>query len=436
MLRRLSSVVLAFLVASCQVLPDFQPPALTQAQSQDDFLWGVATAGIQVEGHNPHGIWSDWEKRGKTQHPIGQAVDFWNRYDEDFALAQSMGMKAFRMSIEWSRLEPAPGQYDESAIQHYRDMLAAMRRRGLEPVLTLFHWNHPTWLEKQAGPNGKTGWENPESAKRFAAFTRLVATRIAPDAKWWITFNEPNVWIVLSHLIGVLAPGKRGPITYMRAKRNIMQAHRAAYQALHETIPGAMVSSNVNQIMYELGKPKQPEILEGINLEQEVIDWRRDLPMDYITFDYYYTFSRIRQVFNAAKPWLLPIKPAGIYDVIMDYHRQYGKPIMIAENGLGTFNGAPRQDGWTRESALVHHTYHVQRARQAGANVVGYLYWSLTDNWEWGTFDSRFGLFSVDALHDPTLTRRPTPAVEIYSQIAHNGVSEELLRSHPAPGRR
>lgn len=430
MQRRIMAGILALLTAACHPLSDWQTPTLFRSLSQDNFLWGVATAGTQVEGHNDSGIWSDWVRRGKAKHPIGAAVDFWNRYDEDFALAQSMGMKAFRMSLEWSRIEPAPGRYDHMAIQRYRDILAAMRRRGLEPVVTLYHWNSPSWTEQQRGPNGKTGWENPEMIQHFRKFTHLAATQIGPDVKWWITFNEPNVWTVFSHLIGVLAPGKRGPLTYLRAKKNIKHAHAAAYQVLHEAIPQVKVGSNVNQIMYDLGgKDSLPQ-----DAEDPLDSWTP--PFDYVSFDYYYTFSKVSQVLNAAKPWVLPIKPAGIYDVIMDYHRQYGKPILIAENGLGTFNGAARQDGWTREAALVHHAYHVQRARQAGANVVGYLYWSLTDNWEWGTYDSRFGLFSVDALNDPTLTRYPTAAVEVYKQIAQHGVSEDLLNAYPAPRRR
>lgn len=429
MQRRIGYALMAFLLVACHPLIDGPRPFSFQSQASDDFLWGVATAGIQVEGNSDKGIWSDWERRGKTKHPIGAAVDFWNRYDEDFALAQSMGMKAFRISLEWARIEPAPGQYDQAAIRRYRDMIAAMRRRGLEPVVTLFHWNHPTWTEQQRGPNGKTGWENPEMVAHFKAYTRLAATQIGPDVKWWITLNEPNVWTVLSHLIGVLPPGKRGPITYSRAVRNLKSAHASAYQILHEEIPGAMVGANVNQIMYDLGdKQSLPDESQGV-----LDSWTA--PFDYVAFDYYYTFSKVSQLLNAAKPWVLPIKPAGMYDVIMDYHRKFNKPIMIAENGLGTFNGAARADGWTREAALVHHTYHLQRARQAGANVVGYLYWSLTDNWEWGGFDSRFGLFTVDALNDKTLTRYPTPAVGVYKQIAQQGVDEDLFNAYPAPRR-
>ncbi|MGE3726566.1 MAG: family 1 glycosylhydrolase, partial [Candidatus Sericytochromatia bacterium] len=158
---------------------------------------------------------------------------------------------------------------------------------------------------------------------------------------------------------------------------------------------------------------------------------------DYVSFDYYYRFNKLEQIMNAHETWRMPIYPEGLYNVLMDYHRRFNKPIVIAENGIGLFQNKPRADGWKRADHIVHHVYHMQRAMQDGAKVIGYYHWSITDNYEWGDYDSTFGLYRVDALGDPSLTRIPTDGVEAYrAVIAAKGATPLLQQKYPGPSQR
>ncbi|MBC7544111.1 MAG: glycoside hydrolase family 1 protein [Candidatus Sericytochromatia bacterium] len=436
-------VGLVLLQSGCQVAAPSRPsagfPRSLSAANADapvpsTFLWGVSTAGHQSEGGDTTSNWAAWGQQGKLKDVAGQSVDFWNRYDEDFRLARGMGVNAFRMSIEWSRIEPVKGQWDEAAVAHYREMLAAMRRHGMTPVLTLSHWVMPAWVDAQGG------WTNKDVAFRFARFVDKVTRDVAPDCKTWITFNEPNVWLPRDYLLGMLPPGKKGPINFGKALRNVIRGHALAYDRIHAVIPGAMVSSNVYQIMFGKGQPSTESTdadladtnwfydamhtgkLPGkVEPEEESLQINIMGKLDYIAFDYYWTFSSIREVLNIAKPWALGYKPDHLETVLMDYHRQYHLPIMIAENGMATDDLKPRADGWTRESAMVATVRAMKRAMAQGAQVIGYSHWSLTDNYEWGSFSPRFGLFSVDCRNDPTLRRVPTPAVDAYRRIIAGG---------------
>jgi beta-glucosidase len=418
--------------------------AALEAPVPPNFLWGVSTAGHQSEGGDTTSNWADWGRQGRLQEVAGRSVDFWNRYDEDFRLAKGMGCTAFRMSIEWSRLEPRKGVWDESAVAHYRAMLASMRANGMEPVLTLSHWVMPAWVDAEGG------WTNKDTVYRFLRFVDKVASDVAPNARMWITFNEPNVWLPRDYLLGMMPPGKKGPFNLGRAARNVIRAHALAYDRLHEQVPGAMVSTNVYQILFGKGKPGvQPTAIDTswvdtnwfvdalttgrLPGEEEPGErsWQVNImgKMDYIAFDYYWTFNSINDVLHLHEPWGLGYDPDRLETVLMQYHQDYGLPIFIAENGMCTNDLQPRQDGWTREAALQTTVKAMKRAMARGAQVIGYSHWSLTDNYEWGSFSPRFGLYSVDCRHDPSLKRIPTPAVEAYRRV----ITGETATPVPAP---
>lgn len=429
--------VAALIATGCQTLPSAKMPAPSGVQAAQvglearvppGFLWGVSVAGHQVDGNDTSSNWARWAAQGRTAEHPGRAVDFWHRYDGDFAMArQTMGVNAFRLSVEWSRLEPVKGHWDERAAAHYRNMFASARRHGLTPIITLSHWTMPAWVDDEGG------WANREVVARFGRYVEKVATDIAPGNKWWITFNEPNLWIPRDYLLGWGPPGVKNPAKMVNAARNVVRGHALAYDLLHERIPGAMVSSNSYEILFGRGQTKDPIGFIDTNWLYEASDTGRlpgtvegepDLEvnltgkMDYVAFDYYWTFSTIREALTIAKPWGLGMAPDRLEQVLLRYHQKYaGLPQLIAENGIATEDGRPRPDGWTRESALAATVAAMKRAMAKGANVAGYCYWSLTDNYEWGTYTPRFGLFTVDARHDPALRRVPTPAVETYRRI-------------------
>ena len=153
----------------------------------ESFIFGVATADHQVEAYDPgyEDIRDVWERR-KGQTPRGRATDFWNRYPEDIKLAQALGCKAFRFSIAWSRVEPAPGQFDDAAFEHYRHLIESIRVAGMEPILTLHHFTWPIHIEARGG---MTGEDFPALFARYAA---EVVNRLGKYVRYWITINEPT----------------------------------------------------------------------------------------------------------------------------------------------------------------------------------------------------------------------------------------------------
>jgi beta-glucosidase len=387
-----------------------------------DFLWGVSTAGYQSEGGDVHSNWSQWKTTDPTITPAGRAVDFWNRYDEDMALAESLGVTAFRLSVEWSRIEPQPGQWDEAAIAHYQAMFRALKKHRLQPIITLSHWTMPAWIDEQGG------WTNPEVPRRYARFVETVVTRIAPDCRYWLTFNEPNVWLFRDYLLGLFPPNMTSVGALRAANGHVADGHALAYDLIHRHVPKAMVSANLYHIQLMrnswLAWPLGPDLLDN----QWNFEAFRDAPspdgtppppngrLDFLSYDYYYAFRTVDDFVNLRDPWLLPVNPPQLVDVMVGYERRFHLPQLIAENGLATENGKPRPDGRTPEGTLQETIEAMRRGQAAGARLIGYCYWTLTDNYEWGTFSPRFGLFRVDH-DDPKLIRRETPTADVYRRL-------------------
>lgn len=402
------------------------------------FMWGVATAGYQCEGGNPDNNWKAWEQNGKLDQPRKNAVDFWNRYAEDMDLSKGMGLNAFRFSLEWSRIEPRPGQYDQAAIDHYRKMIDAAHSRGMQPIVTLQHFAYPAWLDAGEAPYG---FERPDTPRHFAHYVRHVAQQFKGKVKYWITINEPNVLAMGGYAVGFLPPGRMGWGPYTRSVAGIVNAHRAAYKELHDVDPQNQVSSNVFYLYADKPTNFDPGKIWGIG-ENALLPQVTKVPdrfagpyiedlgaqyLDYVAIDYYWGMAP-SATFNIRKPYAWPVSPRGLFDACRDLWATYRKPILIAENGLATKNLAPRSDGWTRESFIVNHLYYLRQAIQKGVPVLGYIHWSLTDNYEWGDWTPRFGLYSVDGLNDPQLKRVPTPAVAVYREIAtRNSLPSRLV---------
>lgn len=454
--------------------------SLSLPRFRDNFMWGVSTAGYQGEGDNYDSQWYYWELAGKTKDKAGKAVDFYHRYEEDITLAQQMGVNAFRVSVEWSRVEPRPGYIDQEQLAFYKNLVQTIRKHGMEPLVTLVHFTYPHWLDYDSDRDGLTGWDDPDTVDAYLKYVGVVARALSPDVRYWITFNEPNIWVPLGHLAGKVPPGRTNIFSFLRAGRNVLQAHGRAYDVLHAVNPEAMVSANMFQFMYNPfarsakslaasadamseDKIKQladtdwfMEALEDgqfayenhLNSYFRPEDFSKGVQsmnapffsllgrFDYVAFDYYYRFTKLSQILNADETWRMPIYPDGLYNVLINYERRFRKPILIAENGIATFNGEPREDGWKRGDHIIQHVQQMQRAIADGANVIGYYHWSITDNYEWGTYDSRFGLYRVDALKDAELKRIPTDGVDAYKAvIANHGDTPELLQQYPGPSR-
>ena len=419
-----------------------QTPASSRARmgaspvGREHFLWGVSTSGFQWEGSNPQSIWTAFEKRGKTEERSGKAANGLELYETDIANAAAMGLTAFRTSIEWSRIEPTPGTFDPEGVAFYHGLFRSLRRHGMQPVVTLVHFSWPQWLE-----DGMGGWVTERGQQAFRRYVAFVAREYAEEVDWWLTFNEPLVIIGAGYCLGSFPPGHRNPILALRVSKAWVECHRQAYRLIHANDPKAYVSFNNYAATYRIpggfqghafasagdtphGRMREVgEALRG--------DWfSLGQSLDYIAVDYYCRWN-IPGPIVPAQEW--EIHPEGLYHVLKNYHAWFKLPVLIAENGMATSNLAPRADGWTREAFLVRHIDAMQRAIRDGIPVLGYLHWSICDNYELGSFSPRFGLYAVDCRHE-RFERVPTPAVDLYRRIVTaNGVTPELLEAFPPP---
>ncbi|MEV6774113.1 family 1 glycosylhydrolase [Nocardia sp. NPDC051030] len=401
--RSLALVVLAATAALTQgagtAAARPEPPARV-APLGPDFLWGVAASGFQSEGHAPDSNWQRYAAAGKTDDPYRDSVDFYSRYQSDIDLAKQLGVKVYRIGIEWARVQPTPGVWDENGLKFYDSVIAAIRAAGMRPMLTIDHWVYPGW-EADRG-----GWNNQAMVEDWLANARTVVDRYAAADPLWVTFNEPLFYIANELRMGGL------PLTSAPAMQDrIAQAHNSIYDYIHRVQPGAMVTSNVAYVP------------AGDDLANKPLLDKMSGRLDYIGIDYYYGMSADQPgSFVSKDMWNNPLQPEGIYYALQHYSRSYpGVPLYIVENGMPTQNGLPRPDGYARADDLRDTVYWIQRAKADGMNVMGYNYWSLTDNYEWGSYTPRFGLYTVDVLTDPSLTRRPTDAVPAYTAITREG---------------
>lgn len=407
------------------------------------FLWGASTSAHQVEGGN-HNDWSKWEKenagwlatkaerRSWPDHILksypnplqeenyisGRACDHYNRYKEDFGIAKSLGHNVHRFSIEWSRIEPEEGKFNEEAILHYRDVLKELRERGMEPFVTLWHWTNPVWMSERGGP------ENEDFPLYFERYVKTVVHRLDDLVTFWITLNEPTSVLQNSYLKGAWPPGKMNPLTYLRVFKNLVEAHKKAYEIIHRIDKLAKVGCANILIFLEPYDPAS-KFDQWIFEKVKYYSNERFLELtpgthDFLAVQYYFhdkiAFPLRRKNENkivSDMGW--EIYPQGIYHVLKDLE-QYELPIYITENGVADLRDHLRED-FIRE-----HLFWIHRAIRDGIDVRGYFYWSLLDNFEWDKgFWPRFGLVGINY---KTLERRIRPSAEFYTKIAKTNILE------------
>ncbi|MEK7647851.1 MAG: glycoside hydrolase family 1 protein [Patescibacteria group bacterium] len=397
------------------------------------FLWGAATSSHQVEGGNEN-EWSAWEREPGNildGTESGDAADQWNRYESDFDLAQKLGHTMHRLSVEWSRIEPEPGQFDEEAIAHYRDMLHALKDRGMTVMLTLHHFTNPIWFANMGG------WESRKSVALFERFVRRIIPEFREYVDLWCTINEPNVYASNSFLRGEWPPQRKSVWAYYRVTRHLARAHRRAYKLIHAQIDDAKVG--IAQNVFSIESYQWWEFDDYIKMRLLNYFWNHHFfslagrrYQDYIGVNYYF-HVRIRKsgIFSfrtmdsreehregSDLGWEL--YPNGLFQSIMNM-RQYGVPIYVTENGLAAVNDHRRSRFMV---GSLKETYHAIRA---GADVRGYCYWSLIDNFEWNKgFAPRFGMIEVDY---KTQKRTPRNSAFLFAHIAKmNGISHDMFR--------
>jgi beta-glucosidase len=433
----------------------------------DGFWWGAATAAHQVEG-NLDNDWTQWERvpgniaNGDTSQ-VG--VDHYNRFDEDFALAKAMGHNTHRISIEWSRIEPQRGEFNQEAVEHYHRVFQSMRSHGLRPVVTLHHFTNPKWIAAQGG------WLSRQTITDFARFAAFVGLEYGHEVDYWITINEPNIYAVQAYTVGYWPPQHKSINETLEVMANLAHGHIAAYRALHGSDHISAGRDNIECAVgiahhisifdpfswwspldhiaaYLSDKLFNRSFLRAVTRGQlnfwypgaiGVSDYNPDGEgaLDFIGVNYYTRWlcrglDRITNpdALTTAMGW--EVYPEGIYRALKIANRftRYpnGKkiPVLITENGMDDRNGD------YRSVYLVQHLKQVARAMREGVKVLGYVHWTLMDNFEWSAgYAPHFGLYSVDRAPGGNLRRDPKPTVEVFRKIAElNGITKDMLDRH------
>lgn len=394
----------------------------------DGFYWGAATASYQVEGGIENNDWAKAACEGRVPE-CGLACDHFNLYESDFAIAQSLGHTAHRFSVEWSKIEPEEGRYDEEAIQHYRRVLESLRGRNIKPFVTLWHFTLPLWFSERGS------FEQPNSPEIFARYAAYVVSRLGDLCDHFSTMNEPNVfgsngWLrgswppfkrfSLTDMVSITNSGKQyesnaskgiKPVfTYFKVMKNLALAHNAAYAAIKEVSPKTEVSVVKHVIVFAATanpfnqmKAWAANYFWTYKFMNRVEDYCDSIGLNY----YFYTkFGDKRRWRKTDMDW--NFAPDHIYDALMMLAK-YGKPLFVSEGGLADATDEGRAEYIKRQ---VEGTW---KAIQSGADVRGHLYWSLLDNYEWALgFAKRFGLVEVNY---ETLERKIRPSAYVYKEI-------------------
>ncbi|MFA4937209.1 MAG: family 1 glycosylhydrolase [Patescibacteria group bacterium] len=401
-----------------------------------NFLWGASTSAHQVEGNNIND-WSEWETknagrlaqeadakysswvknwnkfadlaRDPNNYTSGPACDHYHKFAEDFDLVKQLGHNAHRFSIEWSRIEPEPGKFNEQEIKHYSQVITCLREHGIEPLVTLWHWPLPLWVARQGG------WTNKKTIAYFTHYVEKVVNSLNQQVKFWITLNEPEAYVHFSYFTGEWPPQKKNLLTYFRVITKLIKAHQQAYQIIKKINPQAQVGIATYNTLFEAYDNK------FINRILKILaDWLVNFYFlnhiksyqDFIGLNHYgrniinYGFNKNENKIVSDMGWEL--YPKAIYQVLKELVR-YGKPIYITENGLADAEDTRRT--WYIKEILKY----VHQAIQDGVDVRGYLHWSLLDNFEWDKgFWPHFGLIKVDY---KTQNRTVRPSALDYAKI-------------------
>jgi beta-glucosidase len=438
-------------------------PALPDAQRfPDGFIWGVATAAHQVEGGNINNQWYAWEEKGGilSGDHCGLACDWWEHAEEDFDRARDLHVNGMRLSLEWSRIEPEPGRWNDAANARYRQMLEGLRARGIEPLVTLHHFTNPLWLEQQGG------FANESVIAHFARYARHCVEVFGDLCDFWCTVNEPNVYATLGYLLGIFPPGQKGDtIGSVRVQARLLRAHAAAYHAIHAAQPHARVGLAHHMRIFDPARRRNPFDRFVANLQDGgfnalVLDALRfgrargvlallagDLSAVRGTYDYvgvnYYTREVVQvDLHNPGEMFGRRFSMPGSEQMDQNYGEIYphgmfrvlerlaalGKPIYVTESGF-----ADNTDR-LRPKALVRTVLAMRRAIARGAPVRGFYHWTLVDNFEWAEgWRMRFGLIALDPV---TQQRTPRGSAAVYAAIcAANGVPSALLEQLGIPQR-
>ena len=383
----------------------------------DQLKLGVATAATHIEGGIQNHNWYRWSELGKIKDGTHSKVacDHINRIEEDVQLISELGSQTYRMGLEWSRIEPEEGKFSEEGIAIYRKELTLLKEKGIEPLVTLWHFSNPLWMEDDGA------WMDKKSIDRYLNYVQFVVTNLGDLVDHWITINEPNVYLFFAYFDGVWPPGKKGDVvSFLKGANNLCQAHIQAFGLIKKLQPQAKIGvahhlrvfdPADNRFLSKKAAKWIQYVFQGMFLDAMTFG-KFGFPLrkravykgkyaDFIGINYY-SRDMVKGVLN---PLILfgerlvhedvlvndlgwEIYAEGLGRVCGETYRKYRLPIYITENGV-----CDAKDN-LRKQFIYDHLRVVTDCVNAGIPIERYYHWSLLDNFEWAEGNSaRFGLY-------------------------------------------
>lgn len=425
--RFFSICIFAVFLSGCAIsplgsVPRNVRPVPSPKLPKEPFAWGFSSSSYQyedpaVQPGEPAYFQTDWDlliAQGKAPKK-GNALFSWSHFDKDVAALKKAGVTHYRFSIEWARVEPQPGKYNETAIRGYVTMARKLRAAGIEPVVCLWHFTFPAWLTDANHPKA-TNWLHPLAAKRWALYVQKMVHATKPYVRYYAPQNEPNGQIATAYLTGMWPPCMTASFsTYKKAVTASVAMFRSAATIIKKERPDAIVMSVEALPWWKNGWADPFGIIYETMLHQNYdhLDGIYDV-CDIMGINYYYTQSAgvvaLLSMNSRRGPnfsmmgW--DINPQGLYDQIRTVSTRYGRAVMITENGIATRNDAKRIE------YIAGHLNKIREAMRDGYPVRGYLGWSLADNYEWHYgYDATFGL---SHMNPKTLEREPKDSFFFY----------------------
>lgn len=401
-----------------------------------DFLFGVANAPGHVEDHLDD-VWMDFAKDGKIRAFDNQVspqkrLEFWTKPEIEIGLAAELGVKIFRLGVDWGRIQSGPDQYDENAIKHYRKIFQLIKAHKIKIMATLFHFSVPKWVQATGG------WKNPENIKYFVHFSQKMISEFNLDVDYWLTVNEPQVFSMMAYVAGVFPPGEKGSILSLLnlgfykgeayvSLENMASAHTEIYDWAHEKFKDIKIG-----IAQQIGYHQGSNILFSMfsKFTGPTMNWTfPDLiknKMDFFGFNYYGAewvgLGTVRiepneEYSEAGRA----ISPTGLYIMMKQIYDRYRLPLFITENGVSDDTDI------IRPSYLLEHLSAVEKSISEDVPVLGYIHWTLTDNMEWADgYCPKFGLMAVDR---NSMARIKRESFNLYQKIIHENVIQKEDRA-------
>jgi beta-glucosidase len=401
------------LLAGCVTAPKpYQKPSRTENRpvKTGKFWWGTSTASYQNEDRgvakdSPFYFQTDWDVFAEEGHipPRGdEATLSWTHFEKDIAALKKIGVNHYRFGIEWARVEPQPGVYNEAAIRQYQQMARRLKAAGIEPVVTLWHFTFPSWLYDSRAKT-RSNFLHPDVETRWKSYVTRMVEALGPEVDVWVPQNEPNGALYIGYFGGHWPPGLLlTPGALKKAGRVSASMFREAAKIIREKNSDALVMGIYSIPNWKRSPLQDPTGFVYNMMQRQNYDHLDQVAdsMDLIGVNYYYSQVASARRFivrpegelssnYTQNGWL--IDPEGLHAVLMAVNSRYGKPIVISENGIGT-QSEQKKIRYFRE-----HVNQMRRAMVDGVDIRGYFPWTLIDNYEWAEgYAANFGLTHLD----------------------------------------